>query len=570
MFVPGCRRSAAMPEAPHPRIVSIAPAVTSLLFQMGLGDHVVGVSSYCRLPAGQTRPVVGDALNIRAQPILQTEPDIVIAQLELKHFEPIKQIRPDLRIERFTIERLDDIPAAMERLGVLTGKLAVGKKAAADFRGKLADVTRQTASLPKPTVLFALGFEDLSSAGRGTFIDDMVTAAGGTNILHDSHVGWVQPTSKTVIDARPEIVFCQCMPGRAHDARRYWSNLGRGQGWPRRIEVVEDADWSMPAGHLAAYTARLAKVLHGEALWATTAPADKSWLDVMDRVILYRILAAAAVGMALATGGLALQGLMRNPLAEPYLLGISSGAGVGVLLGGSLAVATVLPSWLTTPALAMAAALATAAIVYGIAQRRGRLDPYVLLLSGVIVNVFNGALILVILQFVKQEEMIAFIGWGMGKIPEYLWFRPWLLAVCWAMVLGGWACLMLRSSALNALGLGDEVAASSGVNVHRLRIEIFTIVALMTAAAVALAGPIGFVGLIVPHLCRMVLGPDHRRLMIVSAVAGALFLIGADTLCRWADEVSRHGELPVGVVTAMAGGPFFIFLLRRRGRRGEL
>ena len=290
------------------------------------------------------------------------------------------------------------------------------------------------------------------------------------------------------------------------------------------------------------------------------------WESPIWRLRVFRLLAAGAVGTGLAVAGLALQGLMRNPLAEPYVLGISSGAGVGVLLGGTLGVVAHLGVW-ATPTLAMAAALATSAVVYGIAQRRGRLDPYVLLLAGVIVNVFNGAMILGILQFVKQEEMIHFIGWGMGQIPEWLWFKPGLLMLCWGMVLFGWVVLFVRASAFNTLNLGDEVAASSGVAVHWLRGETFFVVSLMTAAAVALAGPVGFVGLIVPHVCRMIFGPDHRRLTIICGFGGAMFLMIADTLCRLLGEAFRLGELPVGVITAMVGGPFFIVLLRRRGRR---
>jgi iron complex transport system permease protein len=260
--------------------------------------------------------------------------------------------------------------------------------------------------------------------------------------------------------------------------------------------------------------------------------------------------------------------MLRNPLAEPYILGISSGAGVGVLIGGIVVSLIVLPAWAATPLLALAGALATALVVYGIAQRRGRLDPYVLLLSGVIINVFNGALILALLQFVKQDEIIYFIGWGMGQIPEWLWFRPGLLVLTGLLIIGCWVFLLIRAAAFNTLNLGDEVAASAGVAVHRLRIETFVVVSVATAAAVSLAGPIGFVGLIVPHICRLKLGPDHRRLVIVSGFGGAVFLMIADTLCRLLGESFRLGELPVGVITALSGAPFFIYLLRSR-LRGE-
>ena len=291
------------------------------------------------------------------------------------------------------------------------------------------------------------------------------------------------------------------------------------------------------------------------------------WSHPVWPVRMIRLLAAAAVGAALSLGGLALQGLLRNPLAEPYILGISSGAGVGVLLGGTFLVQWLaLPAWATTPALAFIGALATAGVVFAVAQRRGRLDPYVLLLSGVIVNVFNGALILMLILLTKPQEVIDFIAWGMGNIPEYLWADTELLLCGWVLVACGWVVLFVRGSAFNALGLGDEVAASSGVAVHRLRLETFLVVSLMTSAAVALAGPVGFVGLIVPHAARMVLGPDHRRLTIVCGFGGAMFLMLADSLCRVLGRALNLGELPVGVLTALAGGPFFIFLLRRRTR----
>ncbi|MBT3199291.1 MAG: iron ABC transporter permease [Phycisphaerales bacterium] len=282
------------------------------------------------------------------------------------------------------------------------------------------------------------------------------------------------------------------------------------------------------------------------------------------RLRLCRGAAAAVVGISLAVAGLALQALLRNPLAEPYILGISSGAGVGVLCGLALATYLILPKWASSSMLAMIGGLTTAVIVYAIAHRRGKLDPYVLLLAGVMINVFNGALILVILQFTRPAEMINFIGWGMGKVPEWIWSQPALLIVSAAAVLLAWLAIFARGAAFNTLGLGDAVASSAGVSVGSLRIQTFVIVSLMTAMAVSLAGPIGFVGLIVPHVCRMLVGPDHRLLIIVSGFAGAMFLILADTLCRLIDLWTGLGELPVGVITAMSGGPFFIYLLRTR------
>lgn len=286
---------------------------------------------------------------------------------------------------------------------------------------------------------------------------------------------------------------------------------------------------------------------------------------------LLRLLAAATVGAALSASGMALQGLLRNPLAEPYVLGISSGAGAGVLLGLATAFRMSLPDWATTPVLALCGAIVACAAVYGIAQNRGRLDPYVLLLSGVIVNAFNGAVMLAIFLVVPKNTITDYAMWAMGGISEVTAIvNTSFLLACVGTVLAGWLILFLRGARFNALGLGDDVARSSGVSVHRLRIETFLLVALLTAAAVALAGPVGFVGLIVPHICRLIFGADQRRLALVSGFIGAAFLMLADTGCRMAGSWLQIGEVPVGIVTAMLGGPFFIYLLRTRFREGRM
>jgi iron complex transport system permease protein len=283
-----------------------------------------------------------------------------------------------------------------------------------------------------------------------------------------------------------------------------------------------------------------------------------------------RVAAAGLIGLALAGSGVALQGLVRNPLAEPYVLGISSGAGVGVLLGRALPLTAWLPRWLTEPTLAVGGGLLTCLVVFGIAQRRGRLDPTVLLLTGVIVNVFCGALILVLFLFATPEDIAGFVGWGMGQVPDWLLTQPGLALLSAACVFAGWGVLLARAAAFNALGLGDAVAGSLGIPVQRLRLETFAVVSLMTAAAVALAGPVGFVGLMVPHACRLAWGPDHRRLVVTAGLLGAAFLMLADTACRSAGEWVGLAEVPVGVLTALLGGPFFIALLRRRFRGEDL
>jgi iron complex transport system permease protein len=318
-------------------------------------------------------------------------------------------------------------------------------------------------------------------------------------------------------------------------------------------------------------TARNLWILSGALLAATVlvcgvcslfGQADLTWLTWFT-LRLPRLVTAAAVGAALAAGGMALQAMLRNPLAEPYLLGISSGAGVGVLVG--MALVGTLPAWLSpveVPGLAFLGAAFTCIAVYLIAQRRGRLDSLSLILSGVIVNAFNGAVMLAINLYINPYKIVEFYRWMMGDITERDW--TWPLMVCATFILVGWAVLFIRSARYNVLGLGDDVARSSGVSVGRLRIETFVCVSLMAAASVALAGPIGFLGLIVPHLCRLGIRADFRVLIIASGFAGAMFLMIVETICYSLAPYVQVASIPVGIVTALCGGPFFLLLLRRK------
>ncbi|MCK5114084.1 MAG: iron ABC transporter permease [Phycisphaerae bacterium] len=289
-----------------------------------------------------------------------------------------------------------------------------------------------------------------------------------------------------------------------------------------------------------------------------------TWLVLELR--LGRLIAAALVGAGLSVGGMALQAILRNPLAEPYLLGISSGAGVGVLIG--MATVGMFPLWMASvpaPMFAFVGAMVTCVLVYLIAQQRGRLNAQSLILSGVIVNVFNGAIMLAINLYISRYQIVEFSQWMMGEINELT--PRTTLGICAACILVGWAWLFIRSAAYNALGLGDDVARSMGISVGRLRIETFVFVSLMAGAAVALAGPIGFVGLIIPHIARLLLRADFRVLIITSGFIGAIFLMIVETACYALAPLVNVASIPVGIVTALCGGPFFLMLLRRGLRR---
>ena len=278
-----------------------------------------------------------------------------------------------------------------------------------------------------------------------------------------------------------------------------------------------------------------------------------------------RVITAAIVGAALAAAGVAFQSLLRNPLASPFILGVSSGSALGVIVYSFLTMQLHWYMEVPVHVASLAFGALTMLLVYALSRRRGQIDPLTLLLVGVIVNAFNSALIMLISALATTHQRADMAKWLMGYIKELdLANRDiWIAGVA---VLAGWIVLQTQSKSFNLQALGEPTAGSLGVNVAKSQAICFFVGSLMTSAAVAVSGPIGFVGLICPHLCRAVIGPDHRLLMIWSTVLGAVFLACSDTLCRATIQL-LGSELPVGVVTALCGGPFFIYLLRNSVQR---
>lgn len=266
-----------------------------------------------------------------------------------------------------------------------------------------------------------------------------------------------------------------------------------------------------------------------------------------------RIALGAIVGFALAAAGVVMQGFFRNPMADPSIIGVSSGAAVGAV--ATIAIPAALP--LALPPAAFAGAVITAFGVYVLATENGRTPIATLLLAGVAVQTFLGAVIsYLLLQSGRSLQEAVF--WLMGHLSGATWSDvPLTLPV----VVVGFAILAVHARDLNVLLLGEEDAHALGVEVERTKRLLLAVASLVTAGAVAVSGVIGFVGLIVPHVMRLLVGPDHRILLPTSALAGAAFLVATDTVARTA---LGGAELPVGVVTAFLGAPFFLYLLRRR------
>jgi iron complex transport system permease protein len=284
-----------------------------------------------------------------------------------------------------------------------------------------------------------------------------------------------------------------------------------------------------------------------------------------DRAILLgarvpRVLMGAAVGAVLAAVGAALQALVRNPLAEGGILGISGGGAFGAILAIVL-FARAAAADVLVPLCAFAASLLSTLAVYRLAQLEGRLEPFTLLLVGVIFNAFWGAAIMLVNSVVNFYFTQSIIFWLMGSFEAPTWREVAMVGIA---ALGGSAILFGFARDMNVLSLGDEEAAELGVDVARTRRAIFLVTSIMIGAAVSVSGIISFVGLIVPHVLRVVLGADHRLLLPASFIAGAAFTVAADLFARIA---IAPAELPVGAITALCGGPFFIYVLRREGRK---
>ncbi len=300
------------------------------------------------------------------------------------------------------------------------------------------------------------------------------------------------------------------------------------------ISISRAFDWSLP--------------------WATNVDAQIFFVARLPRV-----LAAALVGSSLAASGVILQALLRNPLATPFTLGVSAGAALGAMLVLVLGGAMASMSWASVPAASFVGALAAVGVVYLLAAGRHRgFSTGVLLLAGVTLNSFLSALILLVQYFADMTQTMQTLRWLLGDL-DVAGYRPLVAAL--PMLAIAYVVFLALAPSLNLLSLGVDLASARGVDVVRVERVAFLTASLATGAAVSIAGPIGFIGIVVPHLVRMVVGPDHRLVVPASLGFGAAFLIGCDLISR---TILAPIELPVGIVTALIGGPFFLWLLVRQ------
>ena len=261
----GCGRELPRSEAPVPRTVSFSPAVTDILFEMGLGDHVVGVTTYCQPPDNVDVPIVGNDLNITIEPILAVEPDMLITQSNPARFDTLRSLKPDVRVEYVKIETLGDIAEAMARVATLMGDPDKGSVASREFLARLDEVRNRVTGRPKPRVIFVMGHHDPSTAGQDTFINELIEVAGGVNIAAEKYKGWKKVGIELLLKLTPDVIVCESEASVADEARRYWSELTAASPRKVRIHVVTDRRWTIPTGRMAdTFAPLMADFIHPE------------------------------------------------------------------------------------------------------------------------------------------------------------------------------------------------------------------------------------------------------------------------------------------------------------------
>jgi iron complex transport system permease protein len=324
---------------------------------------------------------------------------------------------------------------------------------------------------------------------------------------------------------------------------------------------------SLMSLHFGAQPIAYGEILHVlfGAIGIGQSETESSASDVTRTIVLQirlpRVLLGFLVGCSLASVGVVLQALLRNPLADPYVLGVSSGAALGAAVGVLFGAGTTFLAEAALPACGFAGGILALVIVYRMAASAERLPIHSLLLTGVILNAIFSALIMFITSILDPNRSYGMMTWLMGTLssPTYSGLVGVVVYLSISLLL-----LFSQMRVLNILALGEDAARSLGVDTERAKRFIFVLTALVTGAVVSVSGMIGFIGMVIPHAVRLAIGADHRLLLPASALVGGTFLMGADTMAR---TLIAPMEIPVGIITALAGGPFFIYLLLWRKDR---
>lgn len=492
-----------------PRIVSCAPAATETIFDLGGDRCLVGRSSACLYPSAATNlPSVGAYSAPSLERIVALEPTHVLMTYLSDPAMSNRLERLGISVLQFPCERLADYAPMRARLAELCGLVP---------RRMLAVVQR----------------EPMIVAGRNTLPDDVLAEVGCANaVMNRTGYFVLSPEDRLKLAADGEVDFSM-----SYDLTR----LG-----PKLPAAIDELRRKLAAtGGTPVAPAKL-----------RDAASSIGLADALFWLRFWRVVAGLIVGAALALAGAVLQTVLRNPLADPFVLGLSGGASLAAaaVLGTGLAAV----SAFVLPTASFLGAVAALVVVAAVARAAGG-GPVTLILSGVVMGGITSSFLMLILTFSESRALQSVTWWMMGNLSGA---GPGQLAVTGACAGVSAVVLLAQTRKLNALVLGPDMARTLGVRTERVVPLVLGAASLATAAAVSLAGVIGFVGLIVPHAVRRLVGANHRALLPVSAIGGGLFLVACDQAGRLFGEV----EVPAGVITALAGGPFFLYLLIRHAR----
>ncbi len=261
----GCQKTPKQKDDPHPRVVSFSPAMTEMIFDMGLGDHVVGVTSWAKLPEGETRRVVGNRAEVNAEAILAVQPDLIFIQQNPGDFDPVIRINPKIQVERFADDSIEDIAVNIERVGRLLGAKELGIEKSRQFRSQLESIRNSVAGLDRPRVFYIMGFNRPITAGKRSYINDLINFAGGINAASDK-VGYPRIDAETVLKANPDVLICQVWDGGLEEAsKEYWTGKDFADlpaNKTGRVFIVTDSHWSLPSTKVVDILRKMTKMIH--------------------------------------------------------------------------------------------------------------------------------------------------------------------------------------------------------------------------------------------------------------------------------------------------------------------
>ena len=534
------------------RIVSLAPALTEIVCHLDGEKALVGRTTACEYPASVAKiPTVGRFGIPEIERIVALRPTLVIGN-DLMNHNVVRKLRElNIEVELRQINTIDDYRYFVEFIGRKLGKETAAAQELARVEEQLQKLSAFAPADLK--ILWVVNAKPLMVAGPGSLPDMVIKLMKMQNAAGNAPAEYFKCSQEWLLNSQPDWVVWAA-PGEPEAARGIWKNVPAVQQ-NRVIKNIDRSPVMCPGPRFLDEVLKMRSQIKPE----NAEVLSPNWHNQIWSLRLIRLLAAFTIGASLALSGMTFQAVLRNPLAEPFTLGISGGASVGAALAFVWGLNVL--SMYAVPFMALVFALLLLAVVLLIAGSKGREN---LLLSGVIAGTAASSVLMYLVSTAGSQELAGLTWWMLGDLQavDTLFLYP---AV--GILLLGTLLLQYFGRDLNALALGDENAWSLGVNYRTSRLLLIAVASILAVQTVVMAGLIAFAGLIVPHLVRKFYGCDHRKIVLPMAWWGGVFLVICDILSR---VVYAQSELPIGVLTAAIGGGVFIYLLNYRRKESDV